>query len=326
MKPFAGPSVHQRSASDYLQDNNWFQLAQKHLSGEGATVFQEPTDIARQRANDLASNLVVRFERHIEKRIPAEKRNNFSLDFVRENISRLAALAVASKHSIESFEFVGLESSLLSPNISAFFDYNVAKAANGSSPSAAVGLVSPTGPADSAKPKGKGKAAAKPSAAVQETESPKGCFTFNGSYIFYDKIRGCFVRSGKVIGRSPVARYVEHKAASETDATLFYASYPGRKAPRSALAKGYFEHLSLHAGLVFKIGDEEAKTALCSADDKKGLLYWSPTVMSKVTKDKQLHMVGYLFEMLYDLMIAPNANVSQSPGFESFLHIYGGGP
>jgi hypothetical protein len=82
----------------------------------------------------------------------------------------------------------------------------------------------------------------------------------------------------------------------------------------------------LHAGLVFKIGDEEAKTALCSADDKKGLLYWSATAMSKVTKDKQLHMVGFLFEMLYDLMIAPNANVSQSPGFESFLHIYGGGP
>ena len=42
-------------------------------------------------------------------------------------------------------------------------------------------------------------------------------------------------------------------------------------------------------------------------------------------QDKQLHMVGYLFELFYDLMIAPRHNVSQSPGFETPLGVFGGG-
>jgi hypothetical protein len=33
----------------------------------------------------------------------------------------------------------------------------------------------------------------------------------------------------------------------------------------------------------------------------------------------QLHLVGYLFECCYDLLISPNRNVSQNPGFESFV-------
>ena len=41
-------------------------------------------------------------------------------------------------------------------------------------------------------------------------------------------------------------------------------------------------------------------------------------------RDKQLHMVGYLFELFYDLMIAPRNNVSCSPGFETCLGIFGG--
>jgi hypothetical protein len=36
--------------------------------------------------------------------------------------------------------------------------------------------------------------------------------------------------------------------------------------------------------------------------------------------DKQLHIVGYLFELCYDIAL----NVSQSPGFESFVGEFGG--
>lgn len=38
--------------------------------------------------------------------------------------------------------------------------------------------------------------------------------------------------------------------------------------------------------------------------------------------NKQLHLVGYLFELCYDIAISPMNIVSQSPGFESFV---GGG-
>ena len=35
------------------------------------------------------------------------------------------------------------------------------------------------------------------------------------------------------------------------------------------------------------------------------------------TKEKQLVLVSYLFELVYDLMIAPGNNVSVNGGFES---------
>ena len=35
--------------------------------------------------------------------------------------------------------------------------------------------------------------------------------------------------------------------------------------------------------------------------------------------EKQLHLVGYLMELSYDLCIALKNNVSENPGFESFL-------
>jgi hypothetical protein len=74
-----------------------------------------------------------------------------------------------------------------------------------------------------------------------------------------------------------------------------------------------------------------AVSVLCS----KGLLFWPEDVLGRLRttgcfrgcstlEEKQLHMVGYLFELAYNLMIAPQDNVSRSPGFESCLGIFGG--
>ena len=41
-------------------------------------------------------------------------------------------------------------------------------------------------------------------------------------------------------------------------------------------------------------------------------------------EEKQLHMVSYVFELGYDLMMSPRDNVSNSPGFGVPLEIYGG--
>jgi hypothetical protein len=53
--------------------------------------------------------------------------------------------------------------------------------------------------------------------------------------------------------------------------------------------------------------------------------------IDSVLKSKQLSQLqkcqeftAYLFEFGYDLAINPDINVSRSPGFESFLCIYGG--
>ena len=42
------------------------------------------------------------------------------------------------------------------------------------------------------------------------------------------------------------------------------------------------------------------------------------------TPDKQLHMVGHLLELAYNIPFKPSANVSRSPGFETALEIFGG--
>jgi hypothetical protein len=45
---------------------------------------------------------------------------------------------------------------------------------------------------------------------------------------------------------------------------------------------------------------------------------------AKDLEAKQLHMVGYLCELVHDLALAPGDDVSQSPGFETPLGIFGG--
>ena len=42
-------------------------------------------------------------------------------------------------------------------------------------------------------------------------------------------------------------------------------------------------------------------------------------------KGKQLHCLGYLMELAYDLALAPRDNVSSSPGFETCLGNFGRG-
>ena len=45
---------------------------------------------------------------------------------------------------------------------------------------------------------------------------------------------------------------------------------------------------------------------------------------AKDLEAKQLHMVGCLCELVCDLALAPGNNVSQSPGFETPLGVFGG--
>jgi hypothetical protein len=73
--------------------------------------------------------------------------------------------------------------------------------------------------------------------------------------------------------------------------------------------------------------------ALCETDPTKGLFFWPKPVLEKLVtmkfagcaageaglKDKQLRLVGYLFESAYDAPIPPADNASGSFGFEACL-------
>ena len=68
-------------------------------------------------------------------------------------------------------------------------------------------------------------------------------------------------------------------------------------------------------------------TILCSSDPSKGVMQWQSALTSidesrvagAATRElKQLHAVGYILELGFELMLSPAADLSESPGFESF--------
>jgi hypothetical protein len=68
--------------------------------------------------------------------------------------------------------------------------------------------------------------------------------------------------------------------------------------------------------------------------DGSGPFAWSPEMLERIgtvnfanakdIKAKQLHMAGCLCELVCDLALTPGDNVSQSPGFETPLGMFGG--
>jgi hypothetical protein len=97
--------------------------------------------------------------------------------------------------------------------------------------------------------------------------------------------------------------------------------------------------LSMRLGIALSRTNEASVNALCSQDPawelsgdggggniaSLGVLYWPKSTIAslsrakfgKTLQEKPLRMAGYLFELVYDLMIAPRDNASQSPGFEA---------
>ena len=65
---------------------------------------------------------------------------------------------------------------------------------------------------------------------------------------------------------------------------------------------------------------------------ENGLFHWSKNVIQKIgdtnlpgsndIKDKQLVLIGYYYELGYELMLLANQDVSQNPGFQSLLGIF----
>ena len=86
-------------------------------------------------------------------------------------------------------------------------------------------------------------------------------------------------------------------------------------------------------GFGFSRDDASGVDVFCSTDPASGVLCWSSKHLASLArvnfkvpslKEKQLHMITYLFELVAELMLAPADNVSQSPEFEAPFGIFGG--
>ena len=159
-----------------------------------------------------------------------------------------------------------------------------------------------------------------------------------GSYLYFCLLSCVWVRSGKATGKPSSARHKKHKKSSMLKETheiqnKFYQRYPDRQANfDNKIRRGYFDKLQQYSAASFRRNESGP---LCSIDGN-GLLLWPSNVMKAVTnvnfkatnarniQGKQLEMVGYFFELLYDLSLSSDHNASESPGFETPLGIFGG--
>ena len=91
--------------------------------------------------------------------------------------------------------------------------------------------------------------------------------------------------------------------------------------------RGYFEELLLYCGFSF-IRNKNVD-GLTSTDN--GILDWLMHIRHlnksnirgvKTLREKKLTVVGYFFEMRYDICLCPMHNASNNPGFESILGVY----
>ena len=158
-----------------------------------------------------------------------------------------------------------------------------------------------------------------------------------GAYAYRDENQGIFIRSGKSSAKGFCHRHNEHRKEAMKKATTsnrFYSSYPTKCNPRyktSRLVLGCFDDLKQYIVAGF-----DPKCELASRIDKSydegGIMILSQTHKEKINASMKqtpnaLHKyhtyLSYLFELGYDLAIAPSHNVSDSFGFESFVGLFG---
>ena len=164
-----------------------------------------------------------------------------------------------------------------------------------------------------------------------------------GCYLYFDVNTGEWIRSGKAIGSNFETRDSEHKKGATSKSrskTNFYRTYPARDGggtiANESGRKGYFESLHQYVGIGI---DKNCKESQCLTKDMEdgGVFCFDRDTLTWIDKlnyrkdnnrvsikDKQKDMLGYLWELAYDLCIAPSNNVSESPGFEHPLGVHAG--
>jgi hypothetical protein len=156
----------------------------------------------------------------------------------------------------------------------------------------------------------------------------------------YFDINDCkwmWIRSGKVTNRSFAIRHSKHcKGAklttTQSQSSRFYSRYPSTDAvlATEVCRKGRFENLQQFVACGFACDSmtDEVKKILTTDG---GIFHWELFIEKiqgvnfrgvTTLEAKQMHMIGYLFELAYDLCIDSVANVSLNPGFETCLGVW----
>ncbi len=288
------------SPSELLRNQSWIQSAVKLFCLEEYTpsCFKSdaPLDDRQKKekaelltkADILVKMLRQRLKDHIKNRAES-RRDHWVWNFSRKNLAVVAAYMILAGHIKTRIACVKGDGSLLFPNENKFAPCQM---------------------------------------------QPK----YEGCYLFFDSNECVFIRSGKVTGGGVESRMIQHKKAAEAEiaSSQFYDQYPSQKTARSEKRdkRGFFEDLLAVFGAGF---DPKCDIAGSVGEDVKdgGILLLAEHEKERITSskldgkmtdiEKFRAILAYQFELGYDLAIGSRNNVSKSPGFESFIGIFGGG-
>ena len=277
------------AASSLLDNDNWFkyliQLFDMSTMMQNVVVTEE----MKKDADVLANVLRIRLKNHINNpnRVPDAKRNHWIWDWAEKNLPVCAAYMIAVGHVHPNFQSLSDEESLLSSDSNKFIPINRLPDRHG------VYLNNDT--------------------KLQQT------IRSGKKTSFGDKVEGF------------AARIEQHeKGCSASNPTSnFYKLYPSNSSGRSRnrSKQGVYEDLEHVIAVSYDPkGDAAEKVDLdwksggimiLNSDDVQRV---KSSMKSKPYTDieKFQLLLSYLFELAYDLAIAPGVNVSESPGFESF--------
>jgi len=251
----------------------------------GVSVSEED----KQNADVLVDLLRIRLKNHVNGRIAEEsKRNDPIWEWASKNVPVCTAYMILAGHLKSNFQSMREEDSLLPADNNNFIPY---------------------------------------------TRFPNR----HGVYLQHDRKLEQKIRSGKktsfgntVEGFSK--RIAEHEKGCKAanPASNFYKLYPSKSTKRSKsnTKQRLFEDLEHVIAASFDPKGDAAQVVNCNWKEGGVMILSAQDKLRVVSSMKEKPyteiekfqlLMSYLFELAYDLAIAPDVNVSQSPGFESFL-------
>ena len=331
--PASEGGADRRTAAQLLADAPWLASIEGTFMGPASS--SACTMRSGKDADAVARIIRSRLRSHVDLKMAVEaKKSHWVWRLMRLNIPRIAALIARSNHVVTDLDAISEEDSVLTMDLDAFVPIELASPAEdtGGNGKGAAGNKKAQGRARKRTSKAREAAAA----GVVGTGGTLPPRLHAGAYLYFDQRLHKFVRSGKA-ARPFEERMAEHKKGASSSSTVskFYGAYPTTTAVAAAKAtgteiagirKGVYEDLLPVVALGYR--QEDAATV---AD----VFYWGEGLESAVAGvnfrgaetllAKKLHCVGYLAELAYGLLLAPAADVSVNPGFETCLGIFGGG-
>lgn len=130
-----------------------------------------------------------------------------------------------------------------------------------------------------------------------------------GTYLYRDKVKGVWIRSGKTIGvsRDIVRRTKEHRNNATKErgpSSRFYDLYGDR-----------WDDLSAHPGICWKERYSSSLTWHFHWSENV-MLHLQSSIRHELLTSAKEDFVAFILELVLDLAIAPSDRVSTSPGFE----------